>query len=145
MDTERQTIPELLQAEHDKTVSETVLYYSDAIEEYTEILHHYSGYISSANSVEKKYLRYMTKSALYAEIDRVDNFMQSLRNLALLKILFMENLTIIKKKFRRPLLLDVIFILTLIGIMRCLLFVSGMKLVLPLFRWKKKWMSVVLF
>lgn len=77
MDTERQTIPELLQAEHDKTVSETALYYSDAIEEYTEILHHYSGYISSANSVEKKYLRYMTKSALYAEIDRVDNFMQS--------------------------------------------------------------------
>ena len=41
MDTERQTIPELLQAEHDKTVSETALYYSDAIEEYTEILHHY--------------------------------------------------------------------------------------------------------
>ena len=77
MDTERQTIPELLQAEHDKTVSETALYYSDAIEEYIEILHHYSGYISSANSVEKKYLRYMTKSALYAEIDRVDNFMQS--------------------------------------------------------------------
>ena len=77
MDTERQTIPELLQAEHDKTVSETALYYSDAIEEYTEILQHYSGYISSANSVEKKYLRYMTKSALYAEIDRVDNFMQS--------------------------------------------------------------------
>ena len=77
MDVERQTIPELLQAEHDKTVNETALYYSDAIEEYTEILHHYSGYISSANSVEKKYLRYMTKSALYAEIDRVDNFMQS--------------------------------------------------------------------
>ena len=77
MDTERQTIPELLQAEHDKTVSETALYYSDAIEEYTEILHHYSGYISSANSVEKRYLRYMTKSALYAEIDRVNNLMQS--------------------------------------------------------------------
>lgn len=77
MDIEKNSIPELLTKEREKAISETTLYYSNAVEEYTEILVHYSGYISSANSVEKKYLRYMTKSALYTEIDRVNSFMQS--------------------------------------------------------------------
>lgn len=77
MDAERSTIPELLSKEREKAISETALYYSDAVEEYTEIIHLYSGYISSANSVEKKGLRYMTKSALRGEIERVDSFMQS--------------------------------------------------------------------
>lgn len=51
--------------------------YGNEIVEKNETIARYSGYISQASSVEKKYFRYMTKSALQAEIVRVENFMAS--------------------------------------------------------------------
>lgn len=77
VDIEREKIPSLLEAQREEVTAEVSQMYSDEIDNYNEVLSTYTGYISHASSVEKKYFRYMTKSALKAEIVRVESFMQS--------------------------------------------------------------------
>lgn len=77
VDVEREKIPSLLEVQREKVTAEVSQMYSDEIDEYNEVLSTYTGYISQASSVEKKYFRYMTKSALKAEIARVESFMAS--------------------------------------------------------------------
>lgn len=77
MANERLDTEKKVQEAYEKASYEVTLKYGDEIDERNETISRYSGYIAQASSVEKKYFRYMTKSALRAEVERVEAFMSS--------------------------------------------------------------------